>query len=68
VDDPAIAATDATTTETDILDGTVADVAEMVASMTDVHALQSLRTQETHGKNRIGALEAIDARIAALKE
>ena len=53
-------------TET-VLDSTVADVADAVAKMTDVHALQRLRAQEKRGKNRVGVIEAIDARIAELK-
>jgi hypothetical protein len=54
-------------TETNVLDGTVADVTEAVSAMSDVHALQRLRVRETDGKDRSGALDAIDARIAALK-
>ncbi|HMJ82717.1 MAG TPA: hypothetical protein VK504_06100 [Vicinamibacterales bacterium] len=50
------------------LDGTVPDVYDTVSTMTDVDALKGLRKQEVKGKNRQGVLDAIDDRLAVLKE
>ena len=55
------------TSDEDVLDGTVPEVAAAVATMTDPAALKALRSKETKGKDRAGALEAIDARLAELK-
>ena len=49
-------------------DGTVSDVTAHVATMTDVDALKALKAQERKGKGRQGVYDAIDARIAELKE
>lgn len=48
------------------LDGSVDDLKTLLAGITDKADLASLKAAETAGKNRTGAVQAIDARIAAL--
>lgn len=57
-----------TPTPPSVLDGSVVELTAAIANQTDVRTLQNLRLEETKGKNRTGALAAIDARIAELKE
>lgn len=49
-----------------ILDGSVADLTAAIMEQADPRTLQNLRLEETRGKNRKGALDAIDARLAEL--
>lgn len=51
-----------------VLDGPVTAVAAAVADLTDLRAVQALRLEETKGKNRKGALDLLDAKIAELAE
>jgi hypothetical protein len=51
-----------------VLDGTVSDVAAYVATVTDAATLKALKAQERKGKARQGVYDAIDARLAELKE
>jgi hypothetical protein len=69
-DHPATKAESAKTDDgvSPVLDGTVSDVAAYVATVNDVDALKALKTQERKGKARSGVYDAIDARIAELKE
>jgi hypothetical protein len=50
-----------------VLDGTVADVAKHVETVSDIRALQELKRQENKNAKRVGVLDAIDARIEELK-
>jgi phage-related baseplate assembly protein len=49
------------------LDGTIADVKEYLASVSDTRALDMLLAAETNGKSRKGVLSAIEARQAELE-
>lgn len=49
------------------LEGSVEDLKDALAKQTDAKLLQNLRSDEVKGKNRKGALDAIDARIEELK-
>lgn len=50
-----------------ILDGNNADVADGVAEITDVAVLNALLRAERKGKTRVGAVTAIEGRIAFLE-
>ena len=55
-------------TETSPVDGTVADVSDHLETVTDPAELAILREAEIAGKNRAGALAAIDAREKSLSD
>lgn len=51
-----------------ILDGTVPDLTVALEAITDTAELRALKSKELKGRNRAGAISAIEARIETIKE